>query len=117
MGIRALLDKFKQSEIYKLVYNNEVLGLRVKLYNKDCDIFLYYDFDIDYVRSNEAVVNFLLTHQDKFSTIMLRANGADLTSDAELSGEVQVKEFTSEADIFNVLLPVIDIYRTFKGVC
>jgi hypothetical protein len=110
MQLRDKLNNIKESEIYKLVYEGEVIGLRVKSFDVNYDRFNYYDFELSLIK-DQHVINFINSIKD-MGTIELKQTGTGLLmSDMEIKQKVIVGEFESEADAVAVLRPFIRIYK------
>ena len=111
MSIKVLLDEIKKSSISKLVYNNNIVGLRVQTYSTTKNGFSYYDFDLDTVKNNTVVRNFINANQSKFKSILLKQYNGLLVSQEEYEGKITVQEFKSENDAVEVLKPVMKVYQ------
>ena len=119
MNVKSILSKIKESEIYKLVLDGDVIGLRVKVYNVELGNFDYYDFTLRTVENNKAIRDFINSNQNSFSSIKLIEYNDVYSSEDEINGTIVVKEFKDEANVVNVLRPMVDIYRykAGDGVC
>lgn len=113
MTLREKLDKIKESEIFKLVYNGKVLGLRVKSFNVVTDKFDYYDFELSII-TNQNVINFIRSIKDMKSVELIRTGNGLLISESEQKQGVVVGEFEDESDAIRVLQPFIRIYEYKK---
>lgn len=110
MSILAELKKIEDSEIYKLKYDNRVVGLRVKHYSSDIKEYNYYDFEISYVKRQD-LREFLNKYSKSFKTLKLvEYNGLVCTQD-EISGAITVKEFKDEESASVILDAVVKIMR------
>lgn len=113
MTLREKLDKIKESEIFKLVYNGKVLGLRVKSFNVVTDKFDYYDFELSII-TNQNVINFIRSIKDMKSVELIRTGNGLLISESEQKQGVVVGEFEDESDAIRVLQQFIRIYEYKK---
>jgi hypothetical protein len=113
MTLQEKLSYIKQSEIFKLKFEGNILGLRTKYFNVNSDSFEYYDFELDVIQ-NQKVRNFLNTLS--MNSIDLHRNGNGLLiSDDEEKNNVIVKEFKDEDDAVRVLSVFPKIYKYKEG--
>lgn len=111
MSARAILEGFKESKIYKLLYNGKVVALRVKSYNINTQSYEYYDFETKFVTSNENIRTFLKAQQSKFGELQLKAVGTTLATQDEIDGKINVIEFKDEANAISILAPITYLYK------
>ena len=111
MTLVEKLAKIKESELFKLMFDGKVLGLRVKFFDVNADKFLYYDFELDIVRQNKGVVAFVRSIGNMRSIQLQRNGNGLLVSEDELNNGIIVQEFESEADAVKVLEPLRAIYK------
>ena len=111
MTLAEKVAKIKESELYKLVFEGKVLGLRVKFFDANADAFVYYDFELDTVRDNKGVVHFVNSIKESMASVKLHRNGSGLlVSDDEEKLGIIIQEFENEADAVRVLEPLSKIY-------
>lgn len=111
MTLVEKVAKIKESELFKLVFNGQVLGLRVKYFDANSDTFLYYDFELDIVRENKGVVHFVKSIKNMRSIQLHRDGAGLLVSDDEVKNGIIIQEFENEADAVRVLQPLSKIYQ------
>lgn len=112
MTLAEKVAKIKESELYKLVFEGKVLGLRVKFFDSNTDTMLYYDFELDTVRENKGVVHFVNSIKETMASIQLHRNGSGLlVSDDEEKLGIIIQEFENEADAVRILEPLSKIYH------
>lgn len=114
MTLRETLDNLKKSEIYKLVFEGHILGLRVKTYNIDKGCFNYYDFETSII-SNQGVKDFINSINKQMKSIELQRYNGLLMSKDEVENGITIMEFEDEAQASLILQPFIRIYK-YKGV-
>lgn len=110
MTLAEKLAKVKESELFKLVFEGEVLGLRVKFFDVNADTFLYYDFELDVVRSNKEIVQFVKSISNMRSIKLFRDGKGLLVSKEEIANKLLIQEFENEDDAVRVLEPLRRIY-------
>lgn len=108
MTLNEKLIKIKESEIYKLVFENSVLGLRVKSFNVNTDKFEYYDFSLDIIKSKE-LIDFINGINGIKSIALIRRDGMFL-SGAELNNNLVIQEFEDTGVAKQVLTKVKVVY-------
>lgn len=108
MTIREILNKTKESEIFKLSFNGQVLGLRVKRFNVNTCNFEYYDFELDVVK-NKDIINFVKEIKD-MKLISLRQHNGLLMSEAEIHNNLIIQEFEDTTTAEKVLSEIKMIY-------
>lgn len=112
MTLAEKIAKVKESELSKLEFEGQVLGLRVKFFDVNTEQFLYYDFELDVVRGNKNVVKFVNSLKLVMQSIQLHRDGKGLLlSDDEIKGGVVVQEFKDEADAVQVLEKLRHVYE------
>ena len=110
MTLREKLSKVSESEIFKLVYYDKVIGFRVKSFNINTDEYEYYDFHIKIIASNDAVKNFI-TGLQNMRSLKLKQYDTLLMTEDEINGSVKPREFKDEKDAIRVLEPFVQIYK------
>lgn len=111
MTLAEKLAKIKESELFKLMFDGKVLGLRVKFFDANEDKFVYYDFELDIVRQNKGVVSFVRSIGNMRSIQLHRDGNGLLVSDDEVKNNLIIQEFESEEDAVRVLEPLREIYK------
>ena len=106
MTLREKLENINKSEIIKLMYDGKVLGLRVKVFNVNTDVFEYYDFTLNTISGNQSVKNFINSLQNNMNSVDLIEHNGILASNEEINGSIIVKEFKTEHDAIRVLSQV-----------
>lgn len=108
LTLNEKVAKTKESEIYKLVFENSVLGLRVKCFNVNTDKFEYYDFSLDIIK-NKEIIDFLNGIKGMKSIALIRKDGL-LLSGAELNNNLVIQEFEDTGVAEQVLNKVRIVY-------
>lgn len=108
LTLNEKVAKTKESEIYKLVFENSVLGLRVKCFNVNTDKFEYYDFSLDIIK-NKELMDFLNGIKGMKSIALIRKDGL-LLSGAELNNNLVIQEFEDTGVAEQVLNKVRIVY-------
>lgn len=112
MTLVEKVSHVKESEIFKLVFEGKVLGLRVRFFDVNIDKFLYYDFELDTIKGNQGVVQFINSINKDMRSISLSRNGSGLlVSEDEVKHGVIVQEFENESDAVTVLGLLSRIYK------
>lgn len=111
MKISEKIAKIKQSEIFKVYFNNNLIGFRVKQYDFNNDRFLYYDFVLKMVASNAEIKNYINQNQRKFRRLDLIQYKNIYATQEEIDGKIVVSELKDEASAMNAILPVIRVYK------
>ena len=111
MSLVETVTKIKQSQIWKLTLDGKILGFRVKTYSIQNDIYLYYDFDADIVKKLPELLEFFNSNIGSFSHKLLKRVSGLLCTEEELRKEYDAKELFTDADVVNVLKPVILAYK------
>ena len=109
MTIREILDKTKESEIFKLTYNNQILGLRVKRFNVNTCKFEYYDFELDVVKNRDIIA--FVKGIVNMKSIPLHQHNNLLMSEAEIHNNLVIQEFEDTAAAEKVLSEIEMIYN------
>lgn len=111
MTLIEIVNSAKEQCIYKLSYNGSVLGLRVQVFNTSKQSFEYYDFDLDTLKENRRLYEYLRDNQSKFkSKSLVKENGRYYTQE-ELNGEYEAGELTTLQKAEAVLKPVVKFYQ------
>ena len=100
------LEELKAPKIYKLVLDEKIKGLRVKVCKssrgRGIPSICYYDFLIKYVNDKE-LQNFLRTNINNFETLpLIMKDNVCMTQD-EIDNKINVQEFASSEDAIKVL--------------
>lgn len=111
LKISEKIAKIKQSEIFKVYFNNNLIGFRVKQYDFNNDRFLYYDFVLKMVASNAEIKNYINQNQRKFRRLDLIQYKNIYATQEEIDGKIVVSELKDEASAMNAILPVIRVYK------
>lgn len=115
MKISEKIAKIKQSEIFKVYFNDSLVGFRVKQYDFVNDKFLYYDFVLKMVSSNEEIKSYINKNQRKFRSLKLIPHGGIYATQDEIDGKIVVSELKDEMKAMSVILPVIKVYMIKEG--
>ena len=105
-----ILEMIKESKIYLLKYQGKVLGLRVKIYNKDTTDYDFYDIGLEVVSNNQEVKDFVNKTQKSFGIMDLISYNGGLATEDEISGKVQVRSFPSTEEAVAVLTKLMAVY-------
>lgn len=111
MTLTEKAQSLRQSEITRLAYQGETVGLRAKYFNLHTDVFEYYDFNIKYIKDS-AIRKFLSSRS--FATEELVEHDGLLMTPDEISGVKTVMEFKDEESAVRVLTPIIKVYEGYK---
>ena len=110
MSILAHLKQMEESCIFKLEFDNRIVGLRVKWYSLNEFKFKYYDFETSYVKRQD-LKDYLITNSKLFKTLnLIEYNGVVCTQD-EINGTIQVEEFKDEMSAEHILDLVIKVLQ------
>lgn len=115
MKISEKLAKIKQSEIYRINFEGKTVGFRVKQYDFNNDKFVYYDFVLKMVASNQEIRDYINKHLAEFENLTLKPYNGIYATDDEISGEIVVNELKNEAMAIQAILPVIKVYKLKEG--
>lgn len=113
MLLSEKISMLYKSEILRLNWQGSTVGLRVKMFNVNTDKFDYYDFSIKYVTSSQ-VREFLSRQKFKIDELY-EHNGVLMTKD-EIQSSYIVKEFKSEDEALDILIPLVKLYNMKKEV-
>lgn len=104
MNLREKLNSIRDSELYKLSFNGEVVGIRAKLFNSSTERFMYADSLKDFL--SKELVSFIGSKWGSLRTLNLVMHNGKLVTKSEIDNQVEVTELkdTSFLDCF------IDIY-------
>lgn len=111
MSALKILDNVKSCAIYKLRYNNKIVGLRVKHYDIIGNKFDYYDFELGTVGSNKDMKDFINSIHSSLESIDLIDYNNVLASKKEIAGLVSVQEFKDTNSALKVLSSVRCLYE------
>lgn len=115
MSIIATLEKYTDSDIYRLVYDGKAVGLRIRLYSRTSDSYVYYDFRPDLVRNDPFVVKFIEDNFSSLESVSLEVLGGKLVSKEEYTNNYEVAEITDETLAIARIKDVIR-YRSLRRV-
>ena len=104
MNLREKLNSIKESELYKLSLDGEVLGIRAKLFNSSTEKFMYADFSMQVLST--GLVSFIKSKLGSLKTLSLIRHNGKLVTKSELENQVEVTELKDAG----VLDCFIDIY-------
>lgn len=107
MGLKAVVDKLKESCVFRLEYEGRFVGLRVKWYNVGVSCFEYYDFTLRTVQNNHEVRDFVNGNYQSFGVVKLLEHGDLYMSEDEIAGRIVVQEFKDEESAVAVLRPLM----------
>lgn len=114
MRIREVLDKLAQSKICKLVYNGDVVGLRVRLYDVEKDEFRNFDFEKEYISEDKETMKLLKSVYSGLESIQLFQKGDLLVSDEELRDNYLIGEIDSVRVAVGITRKAITTYLYLK---
>ena len=108
MSLRAILKDILKSEIFRLEYNSEVKGYRVKIYSAEKQSYNYYD-----ISSKSISGHSVFQYEPTFGMIKLISinNGTNLATESEIKGNITVDYLLQQSDINSVLDKLDYIYR------
>lgn len=114
MTLADKLTKLKESELFKLVFDGKTLGLRIKLFDVNKDVFLYYDFTLEMVTDRE--LQSFVKSIEKMRAVPLHRNGSGLlVSDDEVKHNLIIQEFETPDDAAKALNMLRQIYETKRS--
>ena len=99
-----------EQSICKLLYNGEVVALRVKLFNPNTDKFEYSDFLLKVVSDNVAIRDFINSLQSQMPVEELISNNGKLVTKAELENNYMVDELVDYSRAVDVLSRFRDVH-------
>lgn len=127
MSIKAMFDDICKSELYRLVYEGKILGMRAKVYNKDTNTFDYYDFATNLI-SDKQLQGFLKDNKNKFSPLELlefkdkvtNPDGSEtinitLMTQEEVDNKQLISEFKDKQEAEKVLNFLKKVYEVKEG--
>lgn len=97
MTVREKINIIKQTKIYRLVFNGELKGLRLSMYNDGLEEMEYFDFIIQMMRDDKTV-EYLKEHLEEMPELQLIDNGKYLETENEKNKRIHVKEFLDDAE-------------------
>lgn len=110
MTLKERVENIKNSNIYVLKYQGETVGYRVSVFEPNEEVFRHYDFGVDLLEDFDVVAHKRLKgYEPNMPVINCVAQGTTCISEAELRGEITVKEFKDEANAVAVLTPVLNL--------
>ena len=95
MTVREKINLIKQTQIYKLVFEGQIRGFRLSMYNDDIESLEYYDFIIEDVQ-DESIKDYIREHIDELKELQLVMNGDYLETKAEQGTVIKVRELNQE---------------------
>jgi hypothetical protein len=107
MRLREILEKIKKSELYKLRYNQQVLGYRVKMFNTKTFQYDYYDISIGVKHHKQSFIDSI--KDIGYIDIFLVNN--IWCSQAEADGKIVSKECKTDSDADMLLSKLEEIYK------
>lgn len=110
MTLKERLAKIDESGIYILKYKGEIVGYRVSIFDPNEAVYHHYDFGIGVLEDfDKSVYNRVKEYETRMKTIECVAQGTTCITEAELLGEVVVREFKDGENAVQVLVPVLGI--------
>ncbi len=110
MKLRDIFNNIIKSEVIRLTYNGEFVGLRVSVFNVDSTSFDLYDFDKKYVQ-DKKLQSWLSTNKSSFKSVALIDHNGMLMTPEEASGSTVVKELQSVQATEDVLKKVYEVFN------
>ena len=108
MSIRNIINNIKESNIYKLICNGKIVGLRVKYFEHSLNSFIYYDLDLDKANSSDFLRSYIST-SNNLRLIELHEKGGLLISDDELANNIIIQEFRNLDHAVAIIKKIIQI--------
>lgn len=108
MSIFAEFDKLTKAKICQLVYENEIIAYRVRLYDMEKRKFTLNDFYLDIVE-DEEILKFISDNTSQIGTTTLELRNGALITKEELEQNVAVNELESKEEVEKILKMVIKI--------
>ena len=113
MTIREKLNLIKQTQIYRLVYENDLRGFRLSMYNADTESLEYYDFIIEMI-NDENIMKYLQDNLNDLPVLKLINNGDYLETENERNKKIKVKEFLDDNQVNDYTKRAIEILKEVK---
>lgn len=114
MGFRDEFNKIMGQQVLRLVCENQVVGFRAIHYNISAKRLEFFDFGKNIFTSSaksRRYVNWLLSNQQSFPVLTLINVGTQCISEDEANGKIQVLELKDEDHAFEVLDPIVRVYK------
>lgn len=116
MSVTAILDGLRNSQIYCLVYETKVCGLRVALYNVDTYTMEYYDFSLKVIANNTELRDFINQNHANFTRLpLLRTAEGLYFTEEEQQGKIKVSELKTEEQAEPIIKRIKKIYEVMRG--
>ena len=110
MSFLAKYNKFIQgNKLYKLMYDNKVVGFRACTCDASTYQAAYYDFDISVVK-DKSIQRFINENLNKIEAVPLKEHDGLLMSDIEISNGVVINELKDASSASRILSFVISVY-------
>lgn len=109
--LKEKLEYAKKSELYKLSYNNKVLGLRVKLFDCISDKYSYYDFSMGGIDLSADLKEFINSIYSDIKTLPLILDNNLLKTKEEIDNNIIIKEFKSSHELEELLKKLKLVYE------
>ena len=111
MALSEVIRGKKDSKIYSLKKGKETKGFRVKIFNDETRKFVYYDFALSTLGSNEKLKNYLVKNFDNFEELQLKVDTKDnlLKTDDEINRSIEVISFADVNEATKVVSQIVKI--------
>lgn len=114
MTVRDKLNLIKKTQIYRLVFDDEIKGFRLSMYNDATEQLEYYDFIIEMVHDKD-IQTYLLEHLNELPIIKCIDNGKGyLTTVNEQNNKISVQEFLDDEQVIDYTKRAISIIEEAK---
>lgn len=113
MSIFSEFEKLTKAKICQLVYNNEIVAYRVRLYDTDKRKYILNDFYLDIVE-DEEILEFIRVNTSQINKMELELKNGVLVTKEELEKNVIVRELESKEVVEKILKMAIKIYNFNK---
>lgn len=113
MSILVKLNNLESSTIYKLQFNGKIVGLRVKYFNLELNQFLYYDFELSYIKRQD-LQDYLNKHSKDFEVLEMKQYNGVVCTENEIDGTIKVQEFKDEQSAGAILDSVIKVMEVLS---
>lgn len=111
MTVREKINLIKKTKIYRLVFDNELKGLRLSMYNDETEELEYFDFIIQMIH-DKNISMYLEEHLSTMPVLKLIDSGDGyLETENERAKKIKVKEFLDDEDVLSYTKRAISIIQ------
>lgn len=106
MGIIEKLKNLKQSTIYGLMYNGNIVAYRLKYYDITAKKFLYYDISDALIKDTGIYTRL---KNEKLQHLQLYERGTLLVTQSELDNKILIDSSLSQAEAIVLVSGILSI--------